>query len=62
MAAVVKKKDHRGETMKIKEHIWEILRRIFEFRTCQPKGRKEIKRRIEDLEKNMENDEKTRNQ
>ena len=47
--------------MKIKEHFWEIIRQIFKWRTGQPTDPEEIKRRIKDIEKMMENDDKTRN-
>jgi hypothetical protein len=44
--------------MKIKENIWEFLKVIGKVRTGQPTDRKEIERRIHDLEKMMENDQK----
>ena len=47
--------------MKIKEHILEIIRQLFKWRTGQPTDPEEIKRRIKDLEKMMENDDKTGN-
>ena len=48
--------------MKIKKHFLEIIRQIFKWRTGQPTDPEEIKRRIKDLEKMIENDEKTEDQ
>ncbi|MFO7666929.1 MAG: hypothetical protein R6V76_09950 [Desulfobacterales bacterium] len=45
--------------MKIKEKISELLKAIFKVKTDQPTDREEIKRRIKDLNKIMENDDKT---
>ena len=44
------KNDHPGETMKIKEIILEFLKVIGKVKTGQPTDRKEIERRIKDLE------------
>jgi hypothetical protein len=48
--------------MQIKEHLLEIIRQLFKWRTGQPTDPEEIKRRIKDLERMVENDEKRRNQ
>ena len=47
--------------MNTKEHVLEIIRQLFTWRTGQPTDPEEIKRRINNLEKMMEQDDKKGN-